>query len=90
MTANPTGPTAIMAVAVQAGTTFRAGTPLKLFEGEYRLPSSASVGRNYDVSPDGRRFLITKTSRELTDASTRQLIVVQNWTEELKRLVPSP
>ena len=50
---------------------------------------AAGEGRTYDVSPDGKRFLTIKPSGgpEQTAAST-SLIVVQNWFEELKRLVP--
>jgi Tol biopolymer transport system component len=43
----------MMAVDVQSGSTFRAGTPRLLFEGDYV---------SYDVSPDGRRFLMIKSS----------------------------
>lgn len=47
-------------------------------------------GRTYDVSPDGRRFLMIK---QVSDAGQTtappNLVVVQNWSEELKRLVPA-
>jgi hypothetical protein len=40
------------------------------------------------VSPDGKRFLMMiKTNDESADAAG--IIVVQNWFEELKRLVPT-
>ncbi len=43
--------------------------------------------RRYDVSPDGQRFLmLTEAGAEL--GRTPQIIVVQNWFEELKRLAP--
>jgi hypothetical protein len=42
----------------------------------------------YDVSRDGRRFLISKAESARQSAASEQIIVVQNWTEELKRLVP--
>ena len=43
----------------------------------------------YDVSPDGKRFLMIKDARPPGEASPpSQLVVVQNWQEELKRLVP--
>jgi hypothetical protein len=38
---------------------------------------------NYDVSPDGKRFLMLKAADE--DQGVRQIVVVQNWFEELKR-----
>jgi serine/threonine-protein kinase len=44
--------------------------------------------RNYDVSKDGKRFLTVKQLPEPAATRTRELVVVQNWFEELKRLVP--
>jgi serine/threonine-protein kinase len=43
--------------------------------------------RNYDVSPDGKRFLMLKPAVDQSPAP--QIIIVQNWSEELKRLVPT-
>jgi hypothetical protein len=45
-------------------------------------------GRSYDASLDGQRFLIALTKDRPTDLATTQMIVVQNWCGELKRLVP--
>ena len=62
----------------------RAGIPKRLFAGRYRLSGS---GRNYDASADGRQFLMIKED----EASTpRSIVIVQNWQEELKRLVGTP
>ncbi len=48
------------------------------------------VPRTYDVSPDGQKFLMIKEARPAGDAPPPpQLVIVQNWTEELKRLVPT-
>jgi hypothetical protein len=41
----------------------------------------------WDVSPDGQRFLITK-GKEVKTQPVTELILVQYWLEELKRLVP--
>ncbi len=41
--------------------------------------------RDYDVTPDGRRLLIVRTP----DATApRQIDIITNWLDELKRLVP--
>ena len=40
---------------------------------------------NYDVSPDGQRFLMIKDSD--TESFPSQINVVLNWTEELKRIM---
>jgi hypothetical protein len=53
--------------------------------GEWRSP-----GRTYDVSPDGKRFLMIKEAASTnTTSPPPELIVVQHWFEELKRLVPT-
>jgi eukaryotic-like serine/threonine-protein kinase len=71
-------------IAIQPG--FTAGTPRMLFEGPYEPPPVPLP--NYDVSPDGQRFLMIKPS-EQEQAAPTQINVVLNWFEELKRRVPS-
>jgi dipeptidyl aminopeptidase/acylaminoacyl peptidase len=73
----------MMAVGVTTQPNFSAGKPRMLFEGPYLL--SPQTFPNYDVSPDGQRFLMLKATGQ-AQAST-QINVVLNWTEELKRLV---
>jgi hypothetical protein len=64
-----------------------AGRPTMLFEGNYPAPNA---GRQlYDVSPDGQRFLMIKNAEAEAKVSPPQIIVVQNWDQELKRLVPT-
>ena len=46
------------------------------------------TGRNYDIAPDGQRFVFLKPVGLGEDAGPAQVVVVQNWFEELKRLVP--
>jgi len=62
---------------------FAAGKPRMLF---YEL--SPYPVPNYDVSPDGQRFLMLKPD-EQTSSSVTQIVVVQNWFEELKQKVPT-
>jgi eukaryotic-like serine/threonine-protein kinase len=82
-----TGPVAVMAVSVELGTNFVAGTPQRLFEGMYYV---GSAGRTYDPSPDGRRFLVIKATSTSTSApALSQFVFVNNWFEELNRLVPT-
>ena len=67
-------------------------SPERLFVGIYDLDNSAGGAGgipNYDVAPDGQRFLMVK--REGVSAeSTRPLTVVLNWFEELTARVPVP
>jgi eukaryotic-like serine/threonine-protein kinase len=76
----------MMAVDIATQPGFSAGTPRMLFQGSYVTP--ASTYANYDVSPDGQRFLMLKPSEGGLAAPT-QINVVLNWFEELKRRVPT-
>ena len=63
--------------------------PKLLFERESSL---ASEGRNfgywlYDVTSDGQRFVTVDDS--VAPPPPTHLVLVQNWDEELKRLVPT-
>jgi len=75
---------AIMAVSIETDPTFVAGNPEALFEGSY---FRAAGGRTYDVSLDGEQFLMIKQVEGAT--TTPQIIVVENWFEELNRLAPT-
>jgi serine/threonine-protein kinase len=80
----------VAAVNVQAGPTFSFSRPERLFG----LPplvrgnslSRALGGGEFEVSPDGQRFLFV---RDAESSGTPNLNVVLNWTGELTRLVGS-
>jgi Tol biopolymer transport system component len=76
----------MMAVDISTQPSFAAGKPKVLFTGQY-LPTPGTLS-NYDVSPDGQRFLMIKPG-ESTEAPPTQINVVLNWFEELKRRVPT-
>ena len=71
----------MMAVDVSFASGFSAGKPKKLFEGPW-LPTPLTVA-NYDVSRDGKRFLMLKAAEP--DNPARHIVVVQNWLEVLKK-----
>ncbi len=74
---------AIMAVPTETDPTFTIGNAEIVVEGSYAMPQG---GRTYDVSADGERFLMLKDNED--GSTTSQIIVVENWFEELNRLVP--
>jgi serine/threonine-protein kinase len=81
--------TKIMAVSVETGTTPHLGIPHVVVEGPYLSPLA---GRPYDVTADGKRFLMIKAAeppRSTTTSPQPQLMVVLNWSEELKQRVPT-
>jgi serine/threonine-protein kinase len=77
---------AIMALRVYArGGGWSAGSPAKVVDAGYA--TLAGGVRNFDVSPDGQRFLMIKSSSN--DTTPPQIVVVQNWLTELARLAPA-
>jgi hypothetical protein len=75
----------MMAVDIATQPSFTVGKPHMLFEGQY-LPTPGT-SPNYSVSVDGQRFLMLKPT-EQAEAAPTQIVVVQNWFEELKQKVP--
>jgi hypothetical protein len=55
--------------------------------GSYEIISLLSAGpTHYDAAPDGRLLMVKPVADD--DGAPRQLVVVQNWFEELRRLAP--
>ena len=72
----------LISVDVVLGATFAQGEHTALFSTRgYNLGLNA---RNYDVTADGRGFVMIQVSAAVDD-----LIVVENFFEELKRRVPN-
>jgi hypothetical protein len=76
---------AMMAVAVNSDGDFSFAAPMQLFSGRY-FQFPAPGARTYDVASDGR-FLMILPGDENTAATPASMIVVQNFTEELKERV---
>jgi Tol biopolymer transport system component len=73
---------AIMRVQIEPGSTLTTGLPTRLFSiGE--SPAARDGRRNtiYDVSPDGKRFLVSVPA---DDPGSSRVTVVLNWTSVLK------
>ncbi len=72
----------LMAVPVPPGPTFVAGTPRPLFPlTDYR---EARNRQQYDVSPDGQRFLMI---RKLTGDDAAAVVLAEHWFAELEAKV---
>ncbi len=74
---------AVMSAAVDTAGGFRPANPTKLFSGLYYM---GLIGRTYDVSADGQKFLMIKNVGH-TAAEAPRILIVENWFEELKRRV---
>jgi serine/threonine-protein kinase len=67
----------MMAVEVKAANEFSASLPVKLFDASaYHFPG-ANPGGVFDVSPDGRRFIMAKDPKATTNDI--RLVVTTNW-----------
>jgi serine/threonine-protein kinase len=78
--------TKMMAVRVSLGPTFSAGAPRLLFEGSYTL---GFPHRNTEVTSDGQRFLMMQPIPVAVGPTLTHMILVQNWSDELRRRVPA-
>ena len=77
----------MIAVQVQTEPELIVSRPQKLFEGQY-IFGNVGPFASYDVTPDGQQFVMIKAGGA-TGEARQEIIVVQNWFEELKRLVPT-
>lgn len=72
----------MLAVSVAGDLDFTAAKPKLLFEKSYEAGATPT---EYDVSPDGQRFVMIERSGN----ESAQISVVLNWFNELERLVPA-
>ena len=75
---------AVLSVSVDTSSGFTWGEPQLLFTGPY-YRTAIYRGHTYDVTSDGQKFIMIRE----TDAARSEIIVIQNWIEELERLVPT-
>jgi serine/threonine-protein kinase len=73
----------MMAVDVATAPDVKLSSPRMLFEGRYAFGSGITIA-NYDVTRDGRRFLMVKD-----EAGTARLNVILNWFDDLTRVAPA-
>ena len=69
-----------MAVAIETGKVLDISRPKPLFQ--THSPSSQILGYTYDVTRDGKRFLIDR--RVVSGGSSSPIHVIVNWTAGLK------
>jgi eukaryotic-like serine/threonine-protein kinase len=77
-------------VSVNTTPSFSIGNPGPAIAGG--LPTVVSIGsRSYDITPDGTAFLTVSplSGPQPGSVETQEIQIVQNWLEELKRLVPT-
>lgn len=60
------------------------GKPELLFQGKY-MGSSCPWGRNYDIAPNGERFVLIE-NEEMSSTAT-QINIIINWSKEVEELL---
>ena len=76
------------AVPIETDPSFSPGNPTVLFESQGYIAAGPG-SRAFDIYPDGQRFLMIKQGGQDEPAAANQIVVVQNWFEELKARVPT-
>jgi hypothetical protein len=76
----------------ETATSLNVGAPTRVFDDPYRLDTGGAQGgmANYDISPDGKRFVFVEEP-QTTNAAVQpvHLQVVLNWFTELQQRVPT-
>ena len=86
----PLGGDGLIVVAITTDPSFSASRPKRLFDGSFVLDKPQVGLANYDIDPDGRRFvMVARTSENDNATGASALTVILNWDEELKRLAPT-
>ena len=75
----------LVTAQVTAGETFTVGQQEVLFSLANYLPGNGHP--QYDVNPDDQRFVMFRFGEP--DDGNAELILVENWFEEMRRLVPN-
>lgn len=83
---------AMMVVPVSTDPVLTVGVPVELFSGGDQI-GGAGARAAFDVTADGQQFLMSQAALPSSETggtgAEQKVIVVQNWVEELRRLVPT-
>ncbi len=79
-----------MTVAMKTKPTISFGTPKMLFRNTNLGIDTTAGGTQWDIHPDGKRFLMIKppVTAQSAAGGPRKINIVLNWFEELKQRVP--
>jgi serine/threonine-protein kinase len=84
--------TRMMAVPISTNPTMKIGEPKVLFDGDYEFgPQGPRMNSNYDVTPDGQRFLMVAADDAISPGQSvfrPQINVILNWYRELQQRLP--
>jgi serine/threonine-protein kinase len=78
----------MFAVSVTTSAGLKVGTPAELFNLRHYVSPTGSPRPQYDVTPDGQRFLMLTEAGGGNSPDRVRIVVIQNWLEEVTRLLP--
>ncbi len=81
--------TRMFAVEATTSPALTIGRPQPLFQGNFYVAPSGSPRPQYDVTADGRRFLMLIPSSTEAAGERPRIVVVQRWLDELRGLLPA-
>jgi hypothetical protein len=55
---------------------------------EYRLANAFNNGSNFDLAPDGKRFVVFMPAEAPEEHKASEIIFLENFFDELRRKVP--
>ena len=84
------GANTAVAVDVTTEPTFSLGRPVPLPGDGLPLNVTPTTSLNHDIAPDGSRFVTVLPATEGETSTRSEIVLVQNWFEELKERVPIP
>ncbi len=79
----------MFSVSTTTTPTLTVGKPILLFEGSYYVSPTGSPRAQYDVTADGKRFLMLASAPAGAAGGRARFVVVQNWFTELQQRVPT-
>ena len=69
------------------GGNFTFSQPKRVFDFEY---GGSVVERAFDFTADAQKFLMLEETYPAAETAPREIQIIQNWFEELRRLSPAP
>jgi len=78
----------LFAVSTATRPSIKVGQPTLVIERPFYVASTGSPRPQFDVSADGQRVLMLANAGDPSAATRSRLVIVQNWFEEIKRIIP--
>ena len=73
-----------MAVPIESQPAVKLGPASVVIDATRKEANGLTTARGYDVSRDGRRFLLARP-RQVGENETGKLVIVQNWLSIIKK-----